>query len=129
MRVCSLFCKSMLTAMYQRNTGELCRQTNCGKSPLETLRVSQLLQKLSSFLWNSNVRVCIYGRPPLFPVPSQINSGHSVLVYFFKIHSNTIFPSTSRSSEWSVFLRIPYQNPVFYHRDNSVSIDMLSQVY
>jgi hypothetical protein len=40
-----------------------------------------------------------------------------------------IFPSTSRSSEWSVFLRFPYQNPVCYHRDNSVLIGRLSQEY
>lgn len=71
---------------------------NCVKFPLEALRVSQLLQKLSSFLWNPNVHCCIYGSPTLLPVLSQINPGHSVLVYFFKVHFNTIFPSTSRSS-------------------------------
>jgi len=30
--------------------------------------------------------------------------------YFHKIHSNIIFPSTPRSSEWSLPFRVSYQN-------------------
>ena len=33
--------------------------------------------------------------------------------YFLKIHFNIIFPSTPRSSKWSISFRVPYQNPVF----------------
>ena len=51
-------------------------------------------------------------RPPLVPILSQIILAHSLPAYFFNIHFNIILLYTSRSSKWSLPLKVSPQNPV-----------------
>jgi len=43
-------------------------------------------------------------------LPILINSFHTFSTYFIKVHSNIIFPSTLRFSNWSLSLRFSSQN-------------------
>jgi hypothetical protein len=56
--------------------------------------------------------------PPYVPYFSHINVVRESPTNFFKIHSNLTFPSTSRSSTWSLSLRFPtnslYATVVFH---------------
>jgi len=51
--------------------------------------------------------------PPLIHVFSQINPVNDLPPCFLKVHSNTLFQSTTGSSKWFISLRFPYQNIVF----------------
>jgi hypothetical protein len=70
----------------------------------------------SHLLWNPKIHYRVYRSQPLVPILSQMHPAHIFPPYFPKIHSNIIFPSTRRSSEWSLpfrfsdknFLRISY---------------------
>ena len=58
-------------------------------------------QEIPRILWN----------PPSVPILSHSNPVH-ISFHFLKIHFNIILPSMPRSSNWSLYLRFPYQNPV-----------------
>jgi hypothetical protein len=47
----------------------------------------------------------------LYPL-SQPNLVHNPTSHFLKIHLNIIFPSATRSPQWSLSLRFPHQNPI-----------------
>jgi len=45
-------------------------------------------------------------KPTTVPILIQMRPVHTFPPYFPKIHSNTIFPCTPRSSEWSLSLQV-----------------------
>jgi hypothetical protein len=52
----------------------------------------------------------VYKSPPLVSILSQKNPVHPFPSYCPKIHSNIIFPSTTRSSDWSLHIRFSDRN-------------------
>jgi hypothetical protein len=53
-----------------------------------------------------------HNSPPTVPILSHINQVHDLPTHLSNNHFNTIFPSTSRSSKWSLSVRFLHQNPL-----------------
>jgi len=70
-------------------------------------------QEISRLLCNPMVHYCVHKIPPQVPILSQMNPAHTILRYFYKIHSNITLPSTPRSSEWALPFRFFDQNCVY----------------
>jgi len=70
-------------------------------------------QEISRCLWNSLVHYHVHKIPPLFPVLSQMYPFHSFPTYFPKIHPDSIFPSTPRSSKWFLPFKFSNQNILY----------------
>ena len=51
-------------------------------------------------------------RPPPAPILGQPNPVHTPTSHFLEIHLNIIHPSTPRSSQWSLSVRFPHQDPI-----------------
>ena len=82
---------------------------------LLTLYSRVLLEKLTGFaanqeipriLWNPKVNYCTHKRPQPVPILSQLHPVHKTTSHFLKLHLNIIFPSTSWSAQWSLFLQV-----------------------
>jgi hypothetical protein len=78
----------------------------------EKLNVTQFVRKYPTFLWNLKAHYCVHKCPPLDPILSQLNPVHPIDPHLPKVHLNIILPPTPRSSEWSLPLGPPNQNPV-----------------
>jgi hypothetical protein len=81
-----------------------------GNNLLLKLIVTQLAKKLPRLLYDSKVHDRVHKSPPLIPIMSQMQPVHTFPLYFPRIHSNIIFPSTPRTSVWSLPFRISDQN-------------------
>jgi hypothetical protein len=68
--------------------------------------VVQLVQEISSLLWNPNVRCLVHKSTPLVPVLNQLSPVHTFSSYFPKIWSNIVSSSTLRSSKLSPSLQV-----------------------
>jgi len=63
-------------------------------------------------LWNPDVHYRIYKSPPPVPNLSENNLVHASPSHFLKVHFNITFPSTPRSSSWSLSLGSSDRNRV-----------------
>ena len=79
---------------------------------LEKLTGLQLVKKFPSFLWNPKLHYRTHKRPPPVPVLGQPNPVHIHTSHLLEIHPNIIHPSTPRSPQWSLSLRLPHQDPI-----------------
>ena len=72
-------------------------------------------QEIPHILWNPKVHFHVYKFPIPVPIPSQIDPVHAQTSHFLKIVLNTVLPSTSESSKWSLpsgFLTITLYAPL-----------------
>jgi hypothetical protein len=69
-------------------------------------------QEIPHILLNPKVRYHIHKCPPPVPILRQPNPAQTPTSHCLKIHPNIIVPSTPDSPQWSVSLRLPYQNPI-----------------
>jgi len=51
----------------------------------------------------------IHNSPPTVPILNHINPVHDLPTHLSNNHFNTIFPSTSTSSKWSLSVRFPHK--------------------
>jgi hypothetical protein len=77
----------------------------------EKLIVTQLVKKYPALLRNPKVHHRVHKSPSLDPILSQPNPVRPIDPYLPKVHLNVILPPTPRSSQWSLALGPPNQNP------------------
>ena len=70
---------------------------------------SQEIHRISR---NPKVHYRTHKRPPLVSILGQPNPVHIPTSYRLEIHPNIIHSSTPRSSQWSLSLRFPHQEPI-----------------
>jgi len=83
-----------------------------GKSPSRESDSHSASQGILRLLWNPTVHYRLHKSPKLVLILSQMNQIHAFSPCFPKIHYNIIYPSTRRSSEWSLTFMFSNQNIV-----------------
>jgi hypothetical protein len=74
-------------------------------------------------LWlNPKVHYHVHKTPPLDPTLRQLHPVHTLPFYFHKIRSNIIFPSTPRSSKWTLTIRLSKKIECICHRTHACYI-------
>ena len=71
--------------------------------------VSQEIPHISR---NPKVHYRTHKRPPPLSILDQPNPVHIPTSHLLEIHHNIFHPSTPRSSQWSLSLRFPHQDPI-----------------
>jgi len=61
---------------------------------------------------NLKVHYRIHKRPPPVSILDQPNPVHILTSHLLEIHPNIIHPSTPRSPQWFLSLRLPHQDPI-----------------
>jgi hypothetical protein len=69
-------------------------------------------QEMVSILCNPKFHYHVHKAPPPVSILGQMNPIHTLTIYLPKIHSNIVFPSTPRSSEWTFPFSFSNQNIV-----------------
>jgi len=97
----------------------LCSLYNCERTPwsrvvLEKLVVTQVVRKFPAFFGTEGFLP--FSWDPLDPILNHMHPVHTFPLYFPKIHSDVILPSTSRFTEWSALFMLSNQNVVYTYR-------------
>ena len=69
-------------------------------------------QEIPRISWNPKVHYRTHKRPSPLSILSQPNPVHIPTFHLLAIHHNIIHPSTPRSSQWSLSLQFPHQDPI-----------------
>jgi hypothetical protein len=81
-------------------------------SPCWEVYIRSASQKMSYLVWNRKVHYRFQKTSPLLPVLSQMSPIQNFSMYFSKIHSNIVLPSTARYS--TLTLHIFWQEAFMY---------------
>ena len=69
-------------------------------------------QEIPRISWNPKVHYRTHKRPPPISILGPPNPVHIHTSHLPEIHPNIIHPSTPRSPQWSLSLRLPHQDPI-----------------
>ena len=69
-------------------------------------------QEIPRISRNPKVRYRTHNRPPPVSILGQPNPVHIPTSHLLQTHPNIIHPSTPRSTQWSLSLRFPHQDPI-----------------
>jgi len=83
-------------------------------------------QEIPRLLSNPKVHYRVHNSPELDTILSHMNLVHTFRHYICTIHSNIIFPSMPRSSEWHLPLRFRDRNLVSLIRPVRASVPRMS---
>ena len=69
-------------------------------------------QEIPRISRNPKVHYRTHKRPPPISILDQPNPVHIPTSHLLEFHPHIIYPSASRSPQWSLYLRFPHQDPI-----------------